>query len=145
MRVGSPHTRFQYPTIDLAEQSWRAHAGARKAVRTATDLVSTSRAMREQREHWRLLWADRKANPDRFLSRCVYCDRMRTPEEDWVAIPPRVGRLLQDLNVAFLSHGICPECLDSHLSAPAMSAGPALSVEGHAWARGAGSNITSSA
>jgi hypothetical protein len=122
MRDISPHTRFQHPTIDLAEQSWRAHSGARKAVRAATELVCTSRAKREEREQWRLLWADRMANPDRFLSRCVYCTRMRTQSEDWVAIPARVGRLLQDLNVSFLSHGICPECLDSHLPAPAMSA-----------------------
>jgi hypothetical protein len=62
------------------------------------------------------------ANPDRFLSRCVYCARMRTPQEDWVAIPARVGQLLQNLNVSFLSHGICPECLCSRLSVPAMSA-----------------------
>jgi hypothetical protein len=120
MRDGSPHTRFQHPTIDLAEQTWRANTGARKAVRAATELVCISRAMREEREHWRLVWADRMANPDRFLSRCVYCARMRTPEEDWVAIPAQVGRLLQDLNVPFLSHGICPGCLDSHLSVQMM-------------------------
>jgi hypothetical protein len=128
MRDGSPHTRFQQPTIDLAEQSWRAHTDARNAIRAATELVCTSRAMREEREHWRLLWADRMANPDRFLSRCVYCARMRTPEDDWVAIPAQVGRLLQDLNVAFLSHGICPECLDGHLSVQAMSVGVASRV-----------------
>ena len=121
MRDGSTHTRFQYPTVDLAEQSWRALAGARKAVRAATELVGTSRVMREDREHWRLLWADRVANPDRFLARCVYCSRMRTPDDEWVTIPARVGRLLQDLNVAFLSHGICPECLDTKLSVQAAS------------------------
>ena len=74
-----PHLGFYRPTIDLAEQSWRAHTGAREAVRTAYELVRTSRSRREEREHWRVLWADRMANPDRFLSRCVYCARMRTP------------------------------------------------------------------
>ena len=110
---GSPHTRFQHPTIDLAEQTWHACTRARSAIRVATELVRTSQTLREHREHWRLLLAERMANPDLFMSCCAYCSRMRTQTEEWVAIPAGVGKLLRDLNVPFLSHGICPECLDS--------------------------------
>jgi hypothetical protein len=112
MRNGTADPLHQ-PTIDLAEQTWRACTGARKAIRTAAELVRTSQAMREQREHWRVLLAERMANPNLFMSCCAYCSRMRTQTQEWVAIPAGVGKLLRDRNVPFLSHGVCPECLDS--------------------------------
>jgi hypothetical protein len=115
MRHGPPLDAFTPPTIELAERSLRACTRARESVRAASELVRTCRTQREEREHWRLLEADRRANPDRFLSCCVYCARMRTSAEEWVTIPRQVGQLLRDWNVPFLSHGICPECLDRHL------------------------------
>jgi hypothetical protein len=115
MRYRPPDIPFYHPTIDLAEQTRRAYASARDAVRTASELVHTSKIMREERVHWQDVWAERIANPERFLCRCVYCGRMRTHSEDWVEIPPSLGRLLQHSNVPFLSHGICPECFDTHL------------------------------
>jgi hypothetical protein len=104
---------LHHPTIDLAEQTFRACTGARKAILTATELVRTSQALREQREHWRVLLAERLANPDLFMSCCAYCSRMRIQTGEWVAIPAGVGTLLRDRNVPFLSHGVCPGCLDS--------------------------------
>ena len=111
-----PYAPLAHPSIDLAEQCRRASASAHEAVRTATALIHASKDQRAQREHWRLLLADRKADPEFFLSCCVYCTRMRTRNEEWVTIPTGVERLLRDLNVPFLSHGICPECLDRQLA-----------------------------
>ena len=106
---------FYHPTIDLAEQTRYANASAREAVLAASGLLSTSQVLREQRKHWRLLFTDRLLHPDHFLYSCMYCGLMRNQTQEWVAIPDGVGRLLQDLNVPFLSHGICPDCLDQHL------------------------------
>ena len=116
MLSSPPHASLVHPAIELAEQCRRASESAREAVRTAVELVHTSRDQREQREHWRLLLAERKADPDFFLSCCVYCARMRTRTEVWVTIPSGVRKVLRDLNVPFLSHGICPECLDRQLA-----------------------------
>ena len=112
MRNGTADLPIHQPTIDLAEQTVRACTSARRAVRAASELVRTSQTMREARDHWRDLVADRLANPDRFMARCAYCSRMRTQTQEWVAVPVEVGQLLHKLNVPYLSHGICPECLD---------------------------------
>jgi hypothetical protein len=112
MRNSTADPPTYQPTIDLAERTWRACTSARRAIRAATELVRASQTMKEERDHWRDLVADRRANPELFLARCMYCSRMRTHTQEWVAIPVGVGQLLQDLNVPFLSHGICPECLD---------------------------------
>jgi hypothetical protein len=95
----------------------RAHLvndSACMAVRRAARLVQTSHALRQERGRWQHLWAELTADHERVVALCAYCQRVRTHEGDYGAIPARIRVFLSVTSSLTVTHGICPECVAEH-------------------------------
>lgn len=103
--------RFQTGTpADVIERAQYLCAEARTVVAHARQAISEGRAQRTERRRWRPLERMLYQPADPMLVRCAYCDRVRTPQGEWVAYPTRLswGRNVE------VSHGFCRDCLAQH-------------------------------
>jgi hypothetical protein len=109
---------FEPPAVAFATEAIaRAHRindSASMAVSKARELVRKSAALRLERGCWRHLWAVLRTEHDRVIAICAYCQRVRTQQGDWGAIPARMRVFLSVTSVLIVTHGICPECVEEH-------------------------------
>ena len=97
------------------------------AIDRATETVTGSRnarthasRAREAWRVWRALWAKLEAEPPakRYLTACMYCERVRADTDEWMALPADLAEMLHNPQVVQVTHGACPICLEAHLDEP---------------------------
>ena len=104
--------RFQTGTpADVIERAQYLCAEARTVVAHARQAISEGRTQRNRAAPMARRSRECSTRPaDHMLVRCAYCDRVRTPQGEWVAYPTRLswGRNVE------VSHGFCRDCLAQH-------------------------------
>jgi hypothetical protein len=82
---------------------------------TAALLRADTRRLRIERRQWEAIRDAGRANPKYLLPCCAYCERVRTPGGEWVAMPTKLSQYLHENPKSLrLTHGFCPDCINSH-------------------------------
>lgn len=103
----------------LLEQARRAECRARTTVGRAkaacvqaAGLSAASQVRRQERQAFGAMLARLPGLPDRVVVLCAYCHRQQDGE-GWTTLPSGMETVLFRRGV-IVSHGYCPECLQSH-------------------------------
>ncbi len=85
---------------------------ARAACVQAAGLAAASQVRRQERQAFGAMLARLPRLQDRLVVLCAYCHR-RQDGDGWTALPFGMEALLLRRGV-IVSHGYCPDCLQSH-------------------------------
>jgi hypothetical protein len=107
---------YPFTTADALIQTARDLCSAAVvATNTAIRVRADTRLQRQQRRDWDGIWRASQADPQHVLHSCAYCQRIKAPSGEWVAIPVRVRESLKPFKMPFVSHGFCPDCIAAHI------------------------------
>jgi hypothetical protein len=90
---------------------------AKAACAAAADLAGASQGYREERKAWDALLARLPSVPSRLVVLCASCHRIRGVD-GWTPLPVGIEAELLAWRGAMVSHGYCPDCLQSQFLPP---------------------------
>jgi hypothetical protein len=96
----------------------QAEAVRRQSRQLAHAAKRTRREWRTWQEAWKLAAASRQECKSKplLVVLCAYCHRVRDVTGEWSSIPRLVELRLANQCSKYISHGLCPECMQQHFA-----------------------------